>query len=79
MSTLPSLNCDSDEYKGVYPFFVFLVAAIAVGLPVGLLIFLVWAWKTNRLFSAKYKERFGTLFEVYHPQYFYYEVVVLVR
>ena len=79
MTTLPSLNCDSDDYKAVYPFFVTLVAVFSVGLPIGLLVFLLWAWKTNRLFTSKYRERYGTLHEVYQPKFFFYEVLVLAR
>ena len=56
-----------------------LMAVIAVGLPVGLLIFLIWAKRVGKLFSPKYRERVGTLYEVYQPKYYYYEVIVLLR
>ena len=79
MSSLPSLSCDSDEYKTVYPFFVTLLSVVSVGAPVGLLVFVICAQRANRLFSAKYRERFGPLHEAYKQKYYFYEVFVIVR
>ena len=79
VTTLPSLSCDSDEYKAVFPFFVVLMALVVIGFPVSLFIFLFISHRRGKLFSRKYVERVGTFVEVYQPKFFFYEVVILLR
>lgn len=79
IATVPALSCDSAEYSAIRPLFLFFLVAVVIGLPLGLFIFLFWAQQKRRLFTGKYRERYGTVFEVYEPRYYYYEVVVLIR
>lgn len=46
MASVPSVSCESGEYRAVLPVVVLLLLVFVLGIPIGLLALFVWSYRT---------------------------------
>jgi hypothetical protein len=75
----PSISCDGDQYRQLYPVFVLVALVFVAGFPAAMFLVLLRNQRRGLLRNPDHLRKFGNLFAPYEPRYFYWQTAVLVR
>jgi hypothetical protein len=81
LALYPSVSCDEDkQYRAVASLIYLCLVLVVICVPVLLFALLAWGFYTKALVNNdKFRMRYGVLFEVYKPKFFFYEILSLAR
>jgi hypothetical protein len=77
VAAYPAINCSSSSYTSLYPLFIVLLIVVVLGTPIIMLLLLIRMNKQNWL--SKLTLRYGILYQVYKPDRYWWEFIVLLR
>ncbi|MES1914441.1 MAG: hypothetical protein MHM6MM_006514 [Cercozoa sp. M6MM] len=79
LKSYPSVTCTSTAYLTTRLFLVVIGLVFGLGIPAWLMFIMRRRLRRQRLFTLEAQQRIGVLTEVYRPQYYFWEPLVLLR